>query len=200
MWCCAVPLVAVLLGRAGQAPPAPALSAAEAQSLADKLAAIERRVQAGKPPRKEPVTVSEGELNSYLNLTLAPKLPKGLSDVVVHFDRDRLQGRGLLDLDLVQGRVPTAGGLGAMMGLLSGRVPVEAGGKLKSAEAGFGIFEIDSLHLSTFPVPMNLLEQLVASATRSPDYPEGFDIRSPFRLPYSLKRIRLEPGRALLEF
>jgi hypothetical protein len=41
---------------------------------------------------------------------------------------------------------------------------------------------------------------MVATATRSPRYPSGWDIHAPFRLPYSARRVRLEPGRAVLEF
>ena len=42
--------------------------------------------------------------------------------------------------------------------------------------------------------------QMVATATRSPRYPNGWDIHAPFRLPYAARRVRLEPGRAVLEF
>jgi hypothetical protein len=40
----------------------------------------------------------------------------------------------------------------------------------------------------------------VARSTRKPDNPEGVDISAPFRLPYSVRRVRLEPGRAFLDF
>ena len=49
-------------------------------------------------------------------------------------------------------------------------------------------------------VPISVLEQLVLSATKNDANPEGFDIHAPFRLPYSVNRLRLEPGRALLDF
>jgi hypothetical protein len=184
----------------GQQPADPAFSPTEAQSLVEKLNAIERRSKLGRPPRQDPVVVSEAELNSYLNLSLGPKMPKGLSAVVVRFDRDRLMARGLLDLNQVQGQLPTPGGLGPMLGLLSGRVPVDASGRLQSAAEGFGAFEVEAVHLSSFPVPLSVLEQLVVSATKSAENPQGFDIHSPFRLPYAMKRVRLQPGRALLEF
>jgi hypothetical protein len=41
---------------------------------------------------------------------------------------------------------------------------------------------------------------MVAAATRSARYPNGVDIQAPFRLPYAARRVRLEPGRAILEF
>ena len=49
-------------------------------------------------------------------------------------------------------------------------------------------------------VPTSVLGQLVLSATKSEANPEGVDITAPFRLPYSVNRLRLQPGRALLDF
>jgi hypothetical protein len=40
----------------------------------------------------------------------------------------------------------------------------------------------------------------VVSSTRSEKYPDGFDIHAPVRLPYSVNRVRIEPGKATLEF
>jgi len=47
---------------------------------------------------------------------------------------------------------------------------------------------------------VSFVEQIVASATRKPSNPEGFDIHAPFRLPYSVNRVRLETARAFLDF
>jgi hypothetical protein len=49
-------------------------------------------------------------------------------------------------------------------------------------------------------VPISLLHQIVSSTTKTEDLPDGFDIRAPFRLPYSLRQVRIEPGRAYLDF
>ena len=86
-------LVALLLGAAASLPadqlagtaagrPTPArpdLSWAEADALAQKLADAERRMREGKAPSPVTVLVTEGELNSYLNLSLGP-LGKLLDD------------------------------------------------------------------------------------------------------------------------
>ncbi|HVQ28820.1 MAG TPA: hypothetical protein VMV21_04525 [Vicinamibacteria bacterium] len=206
---CSSLLLAILgLGAAlvaeGAPPPAPTpapapYSAADADALSQKLEALFRRAQLKKPPREKTISVTEPELNSYLNLTLAPKMPKGVSDVVVRFERDRLAVRALVDLTEVQGKIP-AGALGGLLSFLSGKVPLEARGRLDSAEEGFSSFAIEEVNLSTIPVPVSVVEQLVTSATRTSENPHGFDIHSPFRLPYDLKRARLQPGRALLEY
>ena len=190
-------------GRAAAPPattPSPAAySAALAEGLSQKLDALLRRSQLKKPPREKTVTVSEPELNSYLNLTLGPKMPKGVSDVVVRFERDRLVVRAFVDLAEVQGKVPS-GSLGGLLSFLSGKVPLLARGRLDAAEDGFGAFAIEEVSLSTIPVPVTVVEQLVTSATKSAESPHGFDLHSPFRLPYDLKRVRIQPGQALLEY
>ena len=181
------------------APPPAAYSPALADGLSQKLDALLRRSQLKKPPREKTVAVSEPELNSYLNLTLGPKMPRGISDVVVRFEKDRLVARALVDLAEVQGKIPS-GSLGGLLSFLSGKAPLEARGRLDAAEDGFGAFAIEEVSLSTFPVPVSVVEQLVISATKSAESPQGFDIHSPFRLPYDLKRVRIQPGQALLEY
>jgi len=152
----------------------------------------------GKAPSPVTVLVTEGELNSYLNLSLGPRLPPGLSDLKVRLESERLAATAVVDLEQVQARVKDKGALG-LFSLFGGPVAVELKGRMPNRD-GFGQIEVDELRLGTFPVPITLLEQLVASSSRTAENPQGFDIRSPFRLPYALKRVRLEAGRVVLEF
>jgi hypothetical protein len=169
-----------------------------ANSLTRKLEAIEKR-RAEKSRKAQTVLFTQGELNSYLNLAYADELPRGLRDVEVRLDRDRIQARGLVNIDEVTGKVGQGGGSWGPLSLLSGDVPVEILGKL-TAKDGFGTVQWESVYLSSMRMPISMLEQLVLSATRNEKNPEGFDIHAPFRLPYSANRVRLEPGRALLDF
>jgi hypothetical protein len=169
-----------------------------ANSFTRKLEAIEkRRIEKSRKPQT--VLLTQGELNSYLNLTYAEKLPKGLRDVDVRLDRDRIQAKGLVNIDRVKGKVGEGGGSWGPLSFLSGDVPVEITGKV-TAKDGFGVIVWESVYLASMRVPVSVLEQLVVSATRTEENPEGVDIRAPFRLPYSVNRLRLEPGRALLDF
>ena len=86
------------------AAPAPRslLSEEAGASLAAKLDTLARRAEKKKPPREKTVTVTEAELNSYLNITLASRLPKGVSDLEVTMERDALSARALVDLAEVQ--------------------------------------------------------------------------------------------------
>jgi len=175
------------------------VSLVEAHAMVEKLASLEKRAKLGKAPRKTPMAVSEAEINSYVNLTRGSELPKGLSDVIVRFERDRLVARGLLDLEQLRGRGLLTEGLDGYLGFLSGKVPVEVTGRQLIVSEGVGAFAIDDARLATFPVPVTVIERLAVWATTSAENRKGFDIHSPFRLPYALRRVRLEPGRALLD-
>jgi hypothetical protein len=169
-----------------------------ANSFSRKIEGIERR-RAEKSRKRETVLLTQGELNSYLNLTYAERLPKGLRDVEVRLDRDRILAKGLVNIDRVKGKVGEGGGSWGPLSFLSGDVPVEITGKV-TARDGFGVIVWESVYLSSMRVPVSVLEQLVLSATKTDEHPEGVDINAPFRLPYSVNRLRLEPGRALLDF
>ena len=181
--------------------PRPGLSWAEAEALDRKLAAIEKQhVVAPRKSRPETVTVTESELNSYLNLTMAEKLPKEVKDLEVHLlEHERLQANGLVDLDQVKAKVATRSSSWNPLLLMGGFVPVQLRGRLVNRD-GFGSIIWEDVQVNAWSLPVSLLEQMVASATKKPDNPEGVDISAPFRLPYSVRRVRLEPGRAFLEF
>jgi hypothetical protein len=182
------------------APPRPDLTWAEADSLQKKLDVLEHRppVRPGARPTAGTVRVTESELNSYLNLA-QKALPKGLSDVKVQFLRgDGVFARGLLDLEQV-GKRPSTGSMFDPLSLLGGVVPVEVRGRLTSRD-GYGTVQVDDVRVGSIPVPASVLQQMVASATRSSRYPAGVDIQAPFRLPYALRRVRIDPPEAILEF
>jgi len=197
-------LLLAAVASADQAPrpvPRPGLSWAEAEALDRKLTAIEKqRVVAPRKGRPETVTVTESELNSYLNLTMAEKLPKEVKDLEVRLlEHERLQANGLVDLDKVKAKVAATSSSWNPLLLMGGFVPVQLRGRLVNRD-GFGSIVWEDVQVNTWSLPVSLLEQMVASATKKPDNPEGVDISAPFRLPYSVRRVRLEPGRAFLEF
>lgn len=171
-----------------------------ADAFAHKLAGFEGRLREGKPPvaAGQEVLVREVELNSFLNLSLGEQMPPGLADVDIRFERERLAARGTVDLD----KIPIKLGSGSTfnpLAYLSGRVPIELVTRLKTDD-GFGSFEPEEIRLATLPIPVSVLQRMVAQATRTKDNPQGFDVLSPFRLPYGAKRIKLVPGKATLQF
>ena len=110
------------------APRGGALSWDQANSLTRKLEAIEQR-RIAKSSKRETVLFTQGEVNSFLNLAYAEKLPKGVRDIEVRLDRDRIFAKGLVNIDRVKGKVGESGGWGPLS-FLSGDVPVEITGKV----------------------------------------------------------------------
>lgn len=179
-----------------------ALSWEQARSLAqklEKLDELERRGRKGGQPAPPALVVSEGEINSYLNLSLGSKLPAGLADVQLLLDRDRIAARAVVDLDKVRERTADAGRW-SPISYLTGRVPLELKGRYRHGQEGFGSLEVEEIWLASFPIPVSLLEQVVSSAAPAGKNARPFDIQAPFRLPYAAKRLRVQKGQARLEF
>lgn len=174
------------------------LSLEQADALERKLTAVVNG--AGPTRRKAPpaLTVSEDELNSYVAYKLRSKLPPEVSDLRLQFERDRLTATGLVDFDRLKDKLPPMGPFNPLS-LLSGRVPAELRGRLPNDD-GFGTIELEDARLGSLPIPVTLIEQAVARSTRSAERPQGVDVHAPFRLPYGIRRVRFQPGRAVVEY
>jgi hypothetical protein len=178
--------------------PRPGLSWETADALARRFADMEARVKRHEAPAQGTVMVRDGELNSWVNLTLAPQLPKGLSDLALRFEKDRVSATG--NVDLAQIPIKPAGGSAFNpLSLLGGVVPVQLTAKITTQD-GFGTVVPEEVRIASIPLASSVVAQLVAQATRTRENPQGFDILSPFRLPYAAKKLRLAPGKAFLEF
>jgi len=196
-----IPLVTlfVLLVTGGTPAADSTITRVHAQAMTEKLALLEKRAKLGKARRDAPIAVSESEVSSYLNLSRGDEMPKELSDVVVRFQRDRVAARGLLDLDRLRRRAPVPKSLEGLLGFVSGRVPVEVAGRMRMVSVGVGAFSIEEAYLARVPIAPPLMKRLAVWATQSAARPEGYDIQAPFHFPPAVKRVRLEPGRALLD-
>lgn len=170
----------------------------DADRVAATVARLERRLKAGKPASREPIVVTEREVNSYVALTLAPKIPPALSALRFHLAPDRLEASGMLDLDAVRSKLPKSGPT-SLLAFLSGTVPVELKGRFQGS-AGLGKVEVEEALVSGISLPPALLAEIVAQATRSAQRPGGFNLLAPVPLPWTVETIRLEPGRAVVEF
>ncbi len=180
-------------------PPAPAgLSWEDADWVAETVARIERRLAAGKPASRQTIVVTERQLNSWVNLSLVSKIPEGLSGLEIGLQKDRVVARGTLDLDRVKSKAPPGAGAG-LLAFLSGAVPVELRGRFSSAD-GRGKVEVEDALVAGISLPPAVVAQIVGQSTRSAKRPQGFDLLSAFPLPFTARRVRLEPGRALVDF
>ena len=80
-------------------PAPPGLSWTDADSLSRKLSQIRTHARsAERSPRRDRVEVTESELNSYLNLTMASQMPEGVTDVAFRFDAGKLEAKAMVDL------------------------------------------------------------------------------------------------------
>ncbi|HVR71272.1 MAG TPA: hypothetical protein VMT87_10550 [Vicinamibacteria bacterium] len=183
--------------RAAAANPAPH-SRSDAEALDRKFEDLNERHKAGRVARGKSVLVTESELNSYLNLSLGEQMPRGFSDVVVRLETERIHTTGVLDLEKVRDKMPNLSPMNPLY-WLSGQVPVLLRGRVLNHD-GFASIDWEDVRVGNVPVPISLLYQVVSSTTRSGDYPDGFDIRAPFPLPYSVRQVRIQPGRAYLDF
>jgi len=183
----------------GVRPPAPpGLSWDDADQLERSVARIERRLRTGRSAADEPLVVTERQLNSYLNLSLASTIPPGVSGLQLRLQKDRLEAQAQVDLDRVKGQLPS-GATGGLLALLSGTLPVELSGRLVAA-GGTGRVEIEQASVGGVGLPASLVAQIVGLSTRNANRPRGFDVLAPFPLPWTARDIRLEPGRALVSF
>jgi hypothetical protein len=195
-----IAILFVAQASASDTAPRAAVSAALADSCARKLdTLVDMKTRGDKGDKSaKSVVLTQDELNSYVNLTLGPHLPAGLTDVDVQLNRDRVQATAEVDIELVRKHVKDLSRWNPLS-LMSGSVPVALSGRYVTAEDGFGRIEIEEVSAAGVPIPITLLEQMVLGATRNSRNPDGFDIHAPFRLPHPVRRIRLMPGRALLD-
>jgi hypothetical protein len=180
--------------------PRPGLSWSDADSFNRKLIELQARLRRPREAGRSPATtmvVTQVEINSYLNLMLQPTLPAGLMDLDFAIEKDRLAARGLIDLDRVKSSMPKQSLLNPLY-YLTGRLPVELKGRLQT-DGGFGTFSFDDIRVGPVMIPPAVLGEIVASLTKTPQNPAGFDILAPFRLPYALKKLRLQSGRIVLD-
>jgi hypothetical protein len=194
-------LVVLLLADSAAPPVAAArapITREQADSLARKIEALVVPAPApkkGAPPRS--VLFTEGEINSYLNLVLLPTVPQ-VRDVDLHITNGQLTATGLVDIDQVKKQLSLSPW--NPVSFLKGRMAVNVSGHYANAgPAGLGRVTIDEVRAGSVPIPVSIIEQIVASSTRSPQLPDGVDIREPFRLPPPLRGLRLEAGKAFLD-
>lgn len=193
-------LAALLTQMGGVAPSGPrgALSRELSDSFGKKLAMLEKFEHDPKAKRG-PVSVLESELNSYVRYALAEKVPQGLRDVRIALRENRLELRGFANLSEFRELKEKAASGASFLSLLGGEMAVEIVADFKS-DRGFGQFVLLSAQVGPLPLSPSIVSDIVARATVDATHPNGVDIRAPFRLPYSVKRIRPQQAIATIEY
>jgi hypothetical protein len=168
---------------------------ADADAMLRKVAVIATNGLAERPASRR-TSISESEVNAFLVIHAKNEIPAGVVDPVVFIDAaGRLTGRAIVDLDQVR-QARRSNGF-SVLSLLSGRVPVEAIGVLRTA-GGKGQFALESASASGIPIPKALLQEVVSYYSRSEQSPGGIDLDAPFDLPARIREIQTEKGRAVV--
>lgn len=174
------------LGAAG------ALSPQQADLFARKVSQIAAPV-AGQARR---TPLSETEINSWFAYRAQPVLPPGVTNPQVSLVGDgRVSGQLDVNLDTI-GRRRSTGRLDPW-NLLTGTVPVRVTGTLE-ARNGVGRFALESAELAGIPVPKLVIQELLATYSRSAGNPTGVSLDDPFPLPSRIRQIEVGAGQAVV--
>src|SRR3970040_226904 len=166
----------------------------DADQMLQKIAVITTNGLAAKPAPRN-TTVTEQEVNSFLAFHARTELPAGVMQPAIKIaPAGRLTGSAIVDLDQVRRSRKDAG---FATSLLTGRLPVQVGGILRTSN-GVGKFELQEAWVSSIPVPKAVLQQIVAHYSSTPDSPGGIDLDEPFALPVSIREIRTGQGHAVV--
>jgi hypothetical protein len=170
-------------------------SKADADAMLRKIAIIATNGLSERRASRR-TSVTEVELNSFLAYHARSEMPAGVMDPMVTIaEGGRLTGRAMVDLDEVR-KAQDSGGL-SVLSLLTGRVPVEAAGVLRTTN-GVGQFTLEAATVNGVPVPKAVLQEVVSYYSRTPDAPDGIDLDAPFELPVGIREIQTSPGQAIV--
>jgi hypothetical protein len=165
--------------------------AARLQAKLDRITKGSRSLD--KTPATIPIT--ETEVNSYLQYELSDRIPPGVTDPWVSIlENGRLAGRATVDLARV-GQSRKSTGMLDPFNFLTGSVPLTVNGILKTQD-GIANFAVESASISSVPVPVWMLQEIVSYYSKSESAPNGVAIDKPFVLPNGIREIRTALGQA----
>jgi hypothetical protein len=165
--------------------------AARLQAKLDRIA--KGSPTGGKTAATTPVT--ETEINSYLQYELADRIPPGVTDPWLSIlEEGRLSGRATVDLARV-GESRKSGGMLDPFNLLTGSLPLTVNGVLRT-QNGVGTFTVESASISSVPVPLWMVQEIVSYYSKSESSPNGVALDKPFVLPNGIREIQTARGQA----
>lgn len=160
-------------------------------------AKLDRITKGGPVGGKAPATtaITETEVNSYLQFELGDRIPEGVTEPWVSILEDgRLAGKATVDLARV-GKSRKSGGMLDPFNFLTGSLPLAVNGILKTKN-GVANFAVESASISSVPVPVWMLQEIVSYYSKSEAAPNGVAIDKPFALPNGIREIRTARGQA----
>lgn len=165
--------------------------AARLQAKLDRIA--KGSLTGGKTFATTPIT--ETEINSYLRYELGDRIPPGVTDPWLSIlEEGKLSGRATVDLARV-GESRKSGGMLDPFNLLTGSLPLTVNGVLRTKN-GVGTFAVESASISSVPVPVWMVQEIVSYYSKSESSPNGVALDKPFVLPNGIREIQTARGQA----
>jgi hypothetical protein len=167
--------------------------AARLQAKLDKITKVRPATATSKTRTTTPIT--ETEVNSYLQFELSDRIPDGVTSPWVSIlEEGRLAGRATVDLARV-GKSRKSGGMLDPFNYLGGSLPLTVNGVL-TTKNGMAHFTVESASISSVPVPVWMVQEIVSYYSKSESSPDGVALDKPFALPNGIREIRTARGQA----
>jgi hypothetical protein len=166
--------------------------AALAARACDKIDAIAAHDETSRRRRARPVltSLSEAEINAYLDVYGPAFLPRGITDPEIRLgDNGRVRARATVDLNDVRRSRPRS--WRDPLSYLTGSVEVVATGTV-AADEGFGRAQLESATVAGVSIPRSVIDELLQFYTKTPERPDGFDLDTPFELPANIRGALVE--------
>jgi hypothetical protein len=169
------------------------LSPEAASAAATKIRAIETGLRSGESFGK--VTLSEEEINSYLQYQLGPELPPGISNVRGKLEDGRPRGTATVNFDEL--RIGDSSVAGPLLGMiLKGSHTVGFDGRLSSA-SGVANFQTAEVTVDDHKLPPAAVQFLYDHYLHN-RFPE-VALNAPFRLPPTVGKLSVGSGSVSVE-
>jgi hypothetical protein len=189
-------LILFLAGLASSSIAAVQLSKEHGNALERKIDEIAKN-GSSNPVQSKKTLISEREVAAYLAFNGKNKIPRGLTNPGISMlGNGNLAGRVFVDIDEFK-RQRGSGGFMDPLSYVSGQVPLTARGVLTSRD-GRGQFQLGSAEILGVSLPRLIVQELVSFFSRTPEYPQGFNIDEPFNLPAKIREVAVNQGEALI--
>jgi hypothetical protein len=162
-----------------------------AQSLQKKIDDIKKADAAARPHPPVDVQVSETELESYVLFELRESIPAQLDALDVQLTPGSVAADTQLTFN------SNATGNPIFDALVGGTHNLFVKGQLSGNE-GLGRFELEEVRVDGIPVPKVLIYTLVDKYVK-PKYPD-VDMKAPFELPWSIRSLEIQSGKAKIGY
>lgn len=165
-----------------------------AERVAGILRELKHNHASGNVPTKA-YTVTELELNAYLEAQLRKQGRKGVETFSVRLQEDAFVTSLTIDLDKVEVK-DEAVTLNLFQMLLEKPATLEVEGQLVAVN-NQATFQVIKAQVNQNPLPKSLVRLILRAVGQEQDPP--FDPTQPFDLPYGIKTVKIWPGQVTIQ-